>query len=297
MRLIALMSLSSGTKETKQHQHGMQQMRKLIRYVFLGTMLTGLLLTGVTTLLTGCAASPDNIVLPAPESASSPPTSVDEAIAAKNNAVLQENIAIWEQEQSAARKDTFTEALAAYHIGSSSGDHHWSLLSTKLFDAVLDKNPDFVLARAWRGSAHAKYAGNYPIKGVLLVIPGPGFVRLEHVRRAFRDLNDAVEAAPNDPVVRLVRASTFIGMPGTFGGHDVGAEDFAILDGWTDEPASNPRNADVLAGRGWRSQYFLNRARSMAKLGKTEMAREAWRNLLDESDDPADRELARWHLK
>ena len=263
----------------------------------LSYLLAGVLLTGTTSLMTGCGISPDSIILPTAGETSSPPTSLDEAIAAKNHAVLRENISIWEREQATTRKDAFTEALAAYHIGSSSDDHHWSLLSTKLFDAILEKNPDFVLARAWRGSAHAVYAGDYPVKGLLLIIPGPGFVRLEHVRRAFKDLNDAVEAAPDDPAVRLIRASTFIGMPGTFGGHDDGIKDFAILDDWTENPDSNPQNADLLKSQGWRSGYYLSRARSMVRLEDAAEARKAWQNLLNVSDDPADKELAQWHLR
>ena len=271
--------------------------RRIVRYTLLSTLLFGGLFLVLTSLVVGCASTPENITLPtvAPSSA---PSSLEEAIAAKDNAVLREHIAIWEHEQSATRKDAFTEALAAYRIGSASDDYRWSLLSVNLFDDILQDKPDFVLARAWRGSANAVYAGNFPINGLLLIIiPGPGLIRLEYVRRAFRDLNDAVEAAPDDPVIRIIRASTFIGMPAIFGGKGTGIEDFATLDAWTNNPASNPQNTDLLASQEWRNQYYLNRARAMAEIENTPEAKKAWGNLLQESNDPIDKELAQWHLK
>jgi tetratricopeptide (TPR) repeat protein len=260
------------------------------------TIFVGLVLCS-TTLLAGCAVSPDEISLPAVASISSAPSSLDDAIVAKKNTVLQEYIAVWEREQTATSKDAFTEAFAAYQIGSASEDHHWSFLAVQLFNEILAENPDFVLARAWRGSARAIYARDYPVKGVLLVIPGPGFVRLDYVRRAKRDLNEAVEAAPDDPIIRLIRASTFINMPSFFGSKDIGVGDFDVLDIWTNNPASNFQNSDILTSQTWRSEYYLNRARAMVKIENTAEAKEAWLNLLQESPDPIDKELAQWHLK
>ena len=43
------------------------------------------------------------------------------------------------------------------------------------------------------------------------------------------DLDAAVGAAPDDPVVRLVRASTYVAMPPVFGGGDEGLADFDRL--------------------------------------------------------------------
>ncbi len=257
----------------------------------------GILLLFSVGVMTGCASVPGNIHLPEVSPQSASPASLEEAIVAKNASVLREYIVVWEEEQRATRKDPFTAALAAYRIGFASNDHSWSALSINLFDNILDENPEFILARAWRGSAYAIYAGDHPVKGFWLIIPGPGFARLEYVRRAFRDLNDAVEAAPNDPAIRLIRASTFIGMPKIFGGYDTGIEDFAILDKWTNTPASNQGNVDLLASQEWRSEYYLNRARSMVELEDLAGAREAWQNLLQTSDDPADKELAQWHLR
>ena len=272
-------------------------MRKFIRRFLLGYLLAGILLTSGTTLMTSCAVSPNRITLPVAAAETTVPASLAEAKAAKDSALLRENINLWDREQAARRKDAFTEALAAYHIGSLSGDYRWSLLSVKLFNEILDENPNFNLARAWRGSAHAVYAGDYPIKGFLLVIPGPGFIRLWHVRRAFIDLNNAVENAPDDPVVRLIRAATFIGMPARLGGHDTGAEDMDVLAGWTSNPASNPQNQELLESQGWLRQYYLGRAKAMVKLDQSTEARLAWQDLLQVSDDPADKELAQWHLK
>jgi tetratricopeptide (TPR) repeat protein len=251
----------------------------------------------IASLLNGCTVSPDNITLPAVTQSPSTFSTLEDVVAAKDHAIMREHIAIWQREQAASRKDAFSEALAAYRIGAASKMSRWSKLSIKLFDAILESNPDFALARAWRGSAKVIYSGNFPIRGPAMVIPGPGFVRMGYVWGGFSDLNDAVDAVPNDPVIRLIRASTFIGAPAFFGGREQGMADFAMLDAWTNTPASNPENADLLASEEWRSQYYYNRGKAMEQLGNKAEANKAWQNLQQSSSDELDRELAKWYLK
>lgn len=271
-------------------------LKRVIR-ILSGYLASGVILMAVATVMLGCAPSLDDVAVPAFNTEGTAPASLREAETAKNHAVLRENIDIWSREQAATQKDAFVEALATYRIGAASEDYQWTYRSLLLFDAILEEDADFTLARAWRGAANATYAQDHRIKKALFVIYVPEFIPLDYVWRSFRDLNQAVKAAPNDPMIRLIRASTFIRMPELFSGHDEGMEDFALLDGWTNDPSTNPQNADLLATAEWRSQYFLNRARAMERLENTTEAERAWKNLLQESNDQVDQELARWHLK
>ena len=153
----------------------------------------------------------------------------------------------------------------------------------------------------WRSLVHggapptALLARDYPVRGLWQIIPGPGFVRLYHVKAAFSDLDSAVEAAPWDPVVRLIRASTYLAMPSVFGGGDKGRADFDELRAWTSDPDGNPEFSDLLQSQSWRAQYFFARARAMDEVGEHEDAARAWEQLSEATDDRTLQELATWH--
>jgi tetratricopeptide (TPR) repeat protein len=275
-----------------------QKYKIYIRIFFLLFMIFGISLSGVNGFLAGRRTEvPASMSIPTISSAEpSQISNLKEAKDKKNNHILREHIDLWKQVQKNVNNELFSAAFIAYQIGFASEEADWSLLSIKLFDEFLQDNPEFALARAWRGSAHAIYARNYPIRGGWQIAPGPGFVRFYHIWMAFSDLDAAVEAMPTDPVVRLVRASTYIGMPEIFGGNEIGIKDFMILERWTHNPDENPENADLLKSSEWRTQYFLNRGRSMERLKKVSEAKAAWQNLLRESNNIVDWELANWHL-
>lgn len=266
---------------------------RTVRRAVLGTWLAaGVLATGYGSLLTGCAST-------APGSAPmSPPSgeidSVEKAEQAWRAGQIAEYEPIW-NEENGPHGDPFSAGLAAWHLASVTEDPAWSGKAIDIFDKVLDRMPDFTLARAWRGSAHALAARDYPIQGLWQIVPGPGFVRLYHVRAAFSDLDEAVGAAPDDPAIRLIRGSTYLGMPSIFGGADEGLADFDALDGWTRDPESNPDQADVLRSMGWRESYYLSRSRAMERIGRDEDAARSWMRLAGTTDDPILQELAKWH--
>ena len=201
---------------------------------------------------------------------------------------------IW-NEEAGPGGDPFAAGLAAFNLASATRDPAWSNAAIDAFDTALANDPELTLARAWRGSAHALMARDYPVKGLWQIVPGPGFVRLYHVKAAFSDLDAAVGAAPGDPVVRLIRGSTYLGMPPVFGGGEEGLADFEKLRAWTRDPDSNPDYADVLRTRGWREQYHLSRSRAMEAIGANEDAARSWRQLSEATDDPILQELAKWH--
>ena len=258
----------------------------------LGTWLTaGVLALGYGLMVSGCAP-----VTPVVEPIA--PAGEIDSLEKAEQAWLAEKIAehepIW-NEENGPDGDPFSAGLAAFHLASVTFDPAWSNAAIDAFDKVIESSPGFTLARAWRGSAHALMARDYPVKGLWQIIPGPGFVRLYHVKTAFSDLDAAVGAAPDDPVIRLIRGSTYLGMPSIFGGGDEGLEDFDKLRAWTRDPESNGDHADILRSTGWREEYYLSRSRAMEKIGENEDAARSWMQLSEVTDNPILMELAKWH--
>ena len=219
---------------------------------------------GYGLLASGCA--PVTPVVPA-VTRSAEIDSLEKAEQAWRAETVAEHQPIW-KEESGPDGDPFAAGLAAYHLASATFDPAWSNQAIGAFDRVLGANPGSVLARAWRGSAHALLARDYPVRGLWQIVPGPGFVRLYHVKEAFTDLDSAVGAAPHDPLVRLIRASTYLAMPSVFGGEDEALADFDKLHAWTRDPDRNRGYADILRTRSWREEYFLARSRAMGEAGR-----------------------------
>ena len=265
---------------------------RMVRRTFLGTWLAA----GVSAMGYGFLASGCTPVVPVVEAVTGPVEidSLEKAEQAWRAETIAEHEAIW-QEESGPEGDPFTVGLAAYHLASATLDPAWSNQAIDAFDRALEISPGLALARAWRGSAHALLARDYPVRGVWQIVPGPGFVRLYHVKAAFSDLDAAVEAAPDDPLVRLIRASTYLAMPSVFGGRDEGLADFDALRAWTRDPDRNPDYADVLRSRIWREEYFLARSRAMSEAGRNADAVRSWQRLSEETDDPTLQALAKWH--
>ena len=265
---------------------------RAVRRTFLGTWLAaGALAVGYGLLASGCTP-----VTPVVE-----PTvpggeidSLEKAEQAWRAEKIAEYEPIW-NEENGPDGDPFSAGLAAYHLASATHDAAWSNAAIDAFDKALDRDPGLALARAWRGSTHALVARDFPVKGFWQIIPGPGFVRLYHMKAAFSDLDSAVDAVPGDPLVRLIRASTFLSMPPVFGGGDKGLADLDKLRAWTRDPDSNPHHADILRSRSWREEYYLSRSRAMERLGEDEDAARSWQRLSEVTDNPTLQELAKWH--
>ena len=266
--------------------------RRTIRRAFLGTWLAaGVLVTGYAVLVSGCTPVP-------PVAEPVTPTGEIDGLEKAEQAWRAEKIAEYEpiwNEESGPGGDPFAAGMAAYHLASATLDPAWSNEAIDALDMALENNPGFVLARAWRGSAHALMARDYPVRGLWQIVPGPGFVRLYHVKAAFSDLDSAVGAAPDDPIIRLIRASTYLAMPSVFGGGEEGRADFDRLRAWTHDPDSNPGYADILRSRNWREEYHLSRSRAMEAIGENEDAARSWKRLSEVTGNPTLQELAKWH--
>ena len=266
---------------------------RFIRRTFLGTWLAaGGLALGYGLLTSGCMPLTPVVepIVAAPEI-----DSLEKAEKTWRAEQIAEHGPIWEEE-SRPGGDPFSAGLAAYRLASATLDPAWSNAAIDAFDEVLESAPDFALARAWRGSAHALMARDYPVRGIWQMVPGPGFVRLYHVRAAFSDLDSSAAAVPGDPLIRLIRASTYLAMPSVFGVVDEGLDDFDKLGDWTRDPDSNPDHADILRSRSWREEYYLARSRAMEAFGESDDAARSWRQLSESTDSPTLQELAKWHL-
>ena len=266
---------------------------RFIRRTFLGTWLAaGGLALGYGLLASGCMPVTPVVepIVAAPEI-----DSLEKAEQTWRAEQIAAHGPIW-KEESGLGGDPFSAGLAAYRLASATLDSAWSNAAIDAFDEALESSPGLALARAWRGAAHALMARDYPVKGIWQVVPGPGFVRLYHTRAAFSDLDSAVDAAPGDPLIRLIRASTYLAMPPVFGGDDEGLADFDRLGEWIRDPDSNPDYADILRSRTWREEYSLARSRAMEAFGETEDAVRSWRQLSESTDNPTLQELAKWHL-
>ena len=266
--------------------------RRTIRRAFLGSWLAaGMLATGYAVLVSGCTP-----VNPAVEPIVAPDEidSLEKAEQAWRVREVADHEPIW-NEESGPDGDPFAAGMAAYRLASATLDPAWSNEAIDAFDKVLESNPGFSLALAWRGSAHALMARDYPVQGLWQIVPGPGFLRLYHVKAAFSDLDSAVDAAPGDPIIRLIRASTYLAMPSVFGGGEEGRADFDKLEAWTRDPDGNPDYADILRSREWRERYYLSRSRSMAAVEEHDDAARSWQRLAEATDDPVLQELAKWH--
>ena len=266
---------------------------RTIRRTLVGTWLAAASLAlGYGVLASGCkpVTSMVDPIVPVGEI-----DSLEKAEQAWRAEQLAEHEVIW-TEENGPDGDPFSAGLAAYRLASATLDPAWSSEAIDAFDKALESDPGFDLARAWRGSAHALMARDYPLKGFWQIVPGPGFVRLYHVKAAFSDLDAAVAAAPSDPLIRLIRASTCLAMPPVFGGGDEGLSDFDKLHAWTRDPDLNPDHADILRSRSWREEYYLARARAMEALGENEDAARSWQQLSEATGNPILEELAKWHL-
>ena len=153
--------------------------------------------------------------------------------------------------------------------------------ANRLFAEIVQENPDDSQARAYLGASYALKARDYPVQGLWLVIPGPGFVRLYYLFKGAQQMNAAVEADPYDPVVRLIRGSAFLNMPGK---SKAGKEDIEQLLAWLDDRSTNPKYANILESEiyamGVYFSYVTNR-NSDGPLLNDEQAYPYWKAIVD----------------
>ncbi len=178
-----------------------------------------------------------------------------DAVEAGEEARLNEATEIW-AEESGEGGDPFSAGKAAYDIASVTHDQRWAREANRRLADARDVLPGFAQATAYQGSAQSLIARDYPVRGVFLIIPGPGYARMYHVWRGVALMNRAVKEAPQDPVVRLVRAATVSRLPRLLVNRGPAREDFVILEQWAANPGLNPEYAEILTSEEWRRPFF-----------------------------------------
>ncbi|WP_138928018.1 hypothetical protein [Verminephrobacter aporrectodeae] len=145
--------------------------------------------------------------------------------------------AVWAEEKSLGYNgDAQALGMAAFQIAARTHLPEWAGEALRQSEIALEKNAQSPLVLAYLGATHAIVARDFPVAPALQVFLGPGFVRLYHVWRSLIYLDAAVASAPLDPVVRLVRASTMLGLPKLFGQHDKGLADLRLIQSWMAHP-------------------------------------------------------------
>ena len=119
--------------------------------------------------------------------------------------------------------------LARYYHTSAKGDTEILDEATSLFEKYLEMKPDDDLARMYYGSSINQKAGFYAEK--------KDYVKaVEHVKRGLKILDETLEANPDHPEIRLIRAINNASLPEDFGRGKKAIEDFEYLLGLPDVP-------------------------------------------------------------
>jgi hypothetical protein len=164
-------------------------------------------------------------------------------------------VAIWMEEKSLGHMgDAQVLGMVSFQIAARTRLPEWAGEALRQNKIALEKQPQSPLVLAYLGAAHAIVARDFPVMPELQVFFGPGFVRLYHVWRSVDDLDAALVAAPHDPVVRLVRASTMLALPKLFGQSDKALDDLRLIQNWIAHPQG--AYADVLADSGFRREVW-----------------------------------------
>lgn len=160
---------------------------------------------------------------------------------------------IWQEERALAEMgDRETLGLSAFKIAEKTGAPEWSTEAIRQYRTLIADHSKSAEHFAYLGAAHALSARDYPVSPILQIFIGPGFIRLYHVWRAVGFLNAAVKMAPQDPVVRLIRGATFVGLPRVFKQYKKGLSDLETLQSWLVSPEGD--YADVLKAQSFREE-------------------------------------------
>jgi len=190
-----------------------------------------------------------------------------EALAWYKQEMLRENVndlkeALSEPEQ---HRSKATVAKLHFDICADSSTYYYCVSAADRYAELVASDSEDWLSRAYLGSSYALKARDYPIQGLWQVFPGPGFVRLYYVNRAKSHLNAAVDAEPMNPIIRLIRSSTFISLPGKSA---VGRDDMKLLLSWINDPDSNAEYAELLRLPAYVDGVYLEYATNHGPRGK-----------------------------
>lgn len=172
--------------------------------------------------------------------------------------------------------DTRDGAILRYHIAELSRDYEATGRVVKQLEQLHGKYPDDAEILAYLGSAVALRARDFPWRGLYQVVPGPGFVRMGNTSKAISLLQEAVDSAPQNPIVRLVRGITLTHLPRPFLQFGEGLADLRLLSRWVDSPSLNSGFADILRDPAFQADVFFRLGEAYALEGKERQSRDAY---------------------
>jgi tetratricopeptide (TPR) repeat protein len=167
-------------------------------------------------------------------------------------------------------------AILRYHIAELSRDYEATGRVVKQLEQLRDKYPDDAEILAFLGSAVALRARDFPLRGLYQVVPGPGFVRMGNTSKAISLLQEAVDSAPQNPIVRLVRGITLTHLPRPFLQFGEGLADLRRLARWVDNPSLNSGYADILRDPAFQADVFFRLGEAYALDGNDRQSRGAY---------------------
>ncbi|HBR09939.1 hypothetical protein LR021_03730 [Candidatus Bipolaricaulota bacterium] len=150
-----------------------------------------------------------------------------------------------------------------YHSLAVDGERDAVQKADEMFAEILRIDPGNAEALAWRGSIYTLKARDawFPITKLVYVYRGIGIMRR------------AVELAPDDIAVRMVRANTSMALPGFFGQLNTAIRDLEHLLALHEEDPEGFSNA-VLA------DIYLALGKAREKAGDDKGARECWQKVI-----------------
>ncbi|MCY4291594.1 MAG: hypothetical protein OXC72_07515 [Roseovarius sp.] len=246
------------------------------RKTFFPTGVAGACIITFGTLISSCSPGTDSMNIQS-----------ESGNAKDVNSQIISSIGIWEEE-SGPEGDPFSAGVAAWKIANETRDVKWSGEAIRKLNDARQGMPEFTHAAAWLGAAHAPVARDYPIQGIWQVIPGPGFARIHHVKKVENLLDNAVDQSPNDPVFRLIRASTLLQMPGMLTDHKRAYDDIELMAGWSVNPDGNRSHAEILKSADLNGGFMEIHIKFLSNEGMTDTALGHCRQILAQAQNSQD---------
>lgn len=160
-----------------------------------------------------------------------------------------------------------------YHGRAVEGDRRALRRADELFKTILTLEPDNAEARVWYGST-------LTIKAREEWLPP---AKLLYLAKGIQEMDSAVGSAPDNIVIRIVRAQTSLAIPYIFGRTRVAVEDFEYLLGLSRERPEE-FTPETLA------QIHLGLGKAYERDGRRDEARRNWERVLEIAPDSREAE-------
>ncbi|MCJ7646088.1 tetratricopeptide repeat protein [bacterium] len=163
-----------------------------------------------------------------------------------------------------------------YHNLGVEGDKKAVKRAKNLFEKLLELEPQNIEALAWYGSV-------LTLKGRDILFP---ISKLGYVNNGIEKMDKAVELAPDNVNVRMIRAHNSLNLPGMFHRIKVAINDFEHL-------LSLSQKSPQEFSKGLLVEIYLGLGNAYKKKGDTIKARENWQKIVEVLPNSKEAEMAR----